>query len=193
MSAPATSNGSTPAPVLERTGKYLGIATVWRGARVGWREVWLRDDPPAAAKVTVRRLIDGEVFESSAVAHLSEHVDDSPAWEKMPATTLAEIAAAKALRQTFPMHWRDYTAGEESGALDTTVGTTVGTPIGGRGGLGLTAEQRTEVDDAIRGLDQTTGSMLCIAAGVDSTDKLTQASLPAFREALAAHKAGVAG
>lgn len=60
------------------------------------------------------------------------------------------------------------------------------------GGLGLTGEQRTEVEDATRELDQTAGSMLCIAAGVDSTDKLTQATLPAFREALAAHKAGVA-
>lgn len=40
-------------------------------------------------------------------------------------------------------------------------------------------------------LDANAVRMLCIAANVNSIDELTQATLPAFLEALAAHRAGV--
>jgi hypothetical protein len=50
-----------------------------------------------------------------------------------------------------------------------------------------TPEQRAEVAEAIRDIDQNTRSMLCVAAGVDSIDHLSQATLPAFKEALAGY------
>lgn len=57
--------------------------------------------------------------------------------------------------------------------------------------LALTADDRSELALDIEHLDPETVSMLCIAANVNSVGGLTQASLPAFREALAAYSAGV--
>jgi hypothetical protein len=57
-------------------------------------------------------------------------------------------------------------------------------------GLPLSDEQHRELAADTRGLSEETVAMLCIAANVNSLDELTQASLPAFREALAAHMAG---
>ena len=182
----------------ERTGKYLGLGTLWRAQRGTWREVWLRDDPPAAAKVTVRRLIEGQVFESSAVAHLHEHADDSPAWREMAASTLAAIAAGKALRQVFPRHWREYVA--EEAQADTPAVSRLETPadaarpfsaLEAAPHLPLTDEQRMDVAGLCGPLDENAIAMLCIAAGVEDVGELTQATLPAFEEALAAHVAGV--
>ncbi|HTZ63494.1 MAG TPA: hypothetical protein VMB51_05265 [Solirubrobacteraceae bacterium] len=55
----------------------------------------------------------------------------------------------------------------------------------------LTPEQRAELECDTADLDPAALPMLCLAAGVDSLDDLTQASLPAFRAALEAHAAGV--
>ena len=54
----------------------------------------------------------------------------------------------------------------------------------------LTGDQRVQLAaDTVRLSDETI-TMLCIAANVNTVDDLTQASLPAFQEALAAHVAG---
>jgi hypothetical protein len=195
----ATGGNEQAAP--ERTGKYLGLVTLWRAQRSTWREVWLRDDPPAAAKVTVRRLIEGQVFESSAVAHLRELTDLAGD----PASGLAEIAQAKALRQAFPKHWREYVAEEAVSELanretpaDARASEAHEGLLGGGMKLGgvvfadpsISAEQRAELAARTHDLDENALGMLCIAAGVDHPDELTQATLPAFNEALAAHVAG---
>jgi hypothetical protein len=54
----------------------------------------------------------------------------------------------------------------------------------------LTAGQATDLVMETADLPANTVAMLCIAAGVYSMDQLTQATLPAFREALAANRAG---
>ena len=79
-------------------------APEWADADGNWRDVWLSDQPPAAARVTVTR---GEgVF--GAVAIFREYVqtkrDGLPMaqWATRPAGMLAKCAEALALRKAFP-------------------------------------------------------------------------------------------
>lgn len=89
--------------IAERTGSYLGKAgTWWCGTDGQWREVWLDDGNPAAAKVIVRKLVAGHEVEIPAVAHWREYASDQGMWKQMPANQLAKCAEALALRQAFP-------------------------------------------------------------------------------------------
>lgn len=78
--------------------------TLWCGPDGDWRDVWLANYPPAAAKVVVRK--NGKPF--PAVATLTEYAamdrnnNPTPMWRKMPATMLAKCAEALALRKAFP-------------------------------------------------------------------------------------------
>jgi len=82
----------------------LGYAdTLWAGPDGVWREAWLWDNPPLAAKVTVYR--DGEPF--PAIATLNEYAEMwngqlKGMWRRMPANQLAKCAEALALRKAFP-------------------------------------------------------------------------------------------
>lgn len=51
----------------------------------------------------------------------------------------------------------------------------------------LTQKQAVDLSTNIEFLDENALAMLCLAAGVDSIEALTQATLPAFREALAGY------
>jgi phage recombination protein Bet len=186
--------------IAERTGCYLGVAeTVWCGPQGRWKEMWLKEGPPAAAKVTVRKLVEGQVFESPAVAHWREYVDaDSHMWRKMPANQLSKVAEALALRRAFPNDLSGlYTTEEmaEADARPAMVGqpaTIAGEPSPRTRSGCLTDEQRADLQATIHDLDENTIRMLCTAAGVDMAAELTQATLPVFREALVAAHDGVA-
>lgn len=77
--------------------------TLWADKNGVWHDVWLSPEPPAAAKVSVKR--GGGVF--SAVAIFKEYAPIyngklSGMWATKPALMIAKCAEALALRKAFP-------------------------------------------------------------------------------------------
>lgn len=183
--------------IAERTGKYLGKAgTYWCSTDAKWREVWLETERPAAAKVVVRKLVDGHIAESPAVAHWSEYVDNnSPMWRSMPANQIAKCAEALALRQAFPNDLSGiYTSDEMAQADAQPLAATVvenGTAPPALEASPLSDEERAQLTDALNvaGIDENDLAMLLTAVGVDSTDNLDRKSALELRKELGAHLA----
>jgi phage recombination protein Bet len=73
-------------------------STLWCGQEGQWVDVWLSNQPPSAAKVTVRR--GNATF--TAVAVTKEYRAQGPMWDKMPSRMIAKCATALAIRQAFP-------------------------------------------------------------------------------------------
>ncbi len=91
--------------VDRQTGGHHGYEeTLWCSPDGEWRDVWVADEAPAAAKVTIVR--DGHRI--PVVAHMREYMprgrDGQPTglWRSMPALMLAKCAEALALRRAYP-------------------------------------------------------------------------------------------
>jgi len=105
----------------DRAGETLEYDdTQWADGDGNWTDVWTRQSPPAAAKVTIYR--DGKKF--SAVAAFREYVqtnrngDPNPMWARMPANQLAKCAEALALRKAFPQDLSGIYTDDEMGQAD---------------------------------------------------------------------------
>lgn len=98
--------------IASRTGKYRGqVGAYWCGKDGQWRDVWLDDEPPAAAKVGVLHADFKEPL--WRVAKFSSFVQTykekgtgreipNQFWSRMPELMIAKVAESQALRAAFP-------------------------------------------------------------------------------------------
>lgn len=93
--------------LAERTGKYVGfLGPQWCGDDGVWRDVWLEDGPPKAARFGVKK--EGLPDTFWAVARWGSYVqkarDGKPntTWQNMPDVMLGNAAERLALRRAFP-------------------------------------------------------------------------------------------
>jgi phage recombination protein Bet len=196
--------------IAERTRRYLGTEGIyWCGADEEWKEAWLSDEHPQAAKVVVRKLVDGHIAETPGVAHWSEYAVEEFMWRSMPANQLAKCAEALALRRAFPNDLSGiYTADEmaqadaqplalgaaptrsvaEATAEPDDAGAVEGAQVVGDDPL-LSDEARAELVAAIDASGVNI-DVLLVSLDVDSTDDLTKSLDLKVREELGKHLTG---
>lgn len=110
--------------LAERSGRYTGqSAPMWCGLDGEWRDVWLSQQPPAAAKMSVYKA--GFEQPVTRIALYKEYVqttkDGGPnsMWTKMPSNQLAKCAEALALRAAFPEELSGLYTPDEMGQADS--------------------------------------------------------------------------
>jgi phage recombination protein Bet len=91
----------------DRHGKYAGqLGPFWCGTDGQWRDVWMSQDPPIAARIAALRSDFKEPCWGVAryESYVQKTKDGQPAakWQSMPDVMIAKCAEALALRKAFP-------------------------------------------------------------------------------------------
>jgi phage recombination protein Bet len=112
--------------IAERSNRYAGQdGPYWCGPGGEWRDVWLEEAPPAAARVVVKKIIpNGEIATFTGVARWTSYAQTKKdgsfrkIWAQMPDNQLAKCAEALALRKAFPQELSGLYTADEMGQAD---------------------------------------------------------------------------
>jgi phage recombination protein Bet len=112
--------------VAQRSGQYAGQdGPYWCGEDGVWKDVWLSNKLPVAAKVGVMRTgFAAPIYSVALFGEYAQRFDDgnlSGLWKKFPVQMIAKCAEMLSLRRVFPAELSGLYSAEEMSQADTPV------------------------------------------------------------------------